>query len=117
MENARIARFNKCFDFFREEVKILNPHVIIAFGEAAYKHIKSKRNKLPYQNIVRRESDPTVNNNTPIVRLNFCQGQFWANMEPDSESIIDVCSLPKGSHLLWRWSIIFLKRLIQRLCL
>jgi len=26
-------------------------------------------------------------------------------------------SLPKGSHLLWRWYIIFTKRLIQRLCL
>ena len=26
-------------------------------------------------------------------------------------------SLPKGSHLLWRWYIIFQKRLIQRLCL
>ena len=26
-------------------------------------------------------------------------------------------SLPKGSHLLWRWSIIFKKRLIKRLCL
>ena len=64
------------FDFFREEVKILNPDVIIAPGEATYKHIKSKRNKLPYQNIVGRESDPTVNNNTPIVRLDFYEGQF-----------------------------------------
>ena len=104
VENTRIARFNKCFDFFREEVKILNPDVIIAPGEAAYKHIKSKKNKLPYQNIVGREFDPKVNNNTPIVRLNFYQGQFWANMKPDSESLIDVCSLPKGSHLLCRWS-------------
>ena len=94
-----------------EEVKIVNPDVIIALGEATYKHIKSKRNKLPYQNIVGRESDPTVNNNTPIVRLDFYQGQFWANMEPDSESLIDVCSLSKGSHLLWRWSFTLFCRL------